>query len=124
MANRLTKGEALLGRVVSDDDLVAGDDLFVADAATIGGDVAIGGDTALSGDLTVDGDLTAEGDATVEGNLTVDGSVAFGDIQPTIAKPGATAADDKDTEARAAIDDIIDALIAVGIIEDVAPPPE
>jgi len=93
MANRLTKGEALLGRVVADDDLVAGDDLFVADEATIGGDVVIGG------------------------NLDVNGSVVFGDVQPTIAKPGATAADDKDTEARAAIDDIIDALIAVGIIE-------
>lgn len=48
---------------------------------------------------------------------TVTGEHVFTNIQPAVAKPGALAADDKDTEARAAIDDIIDALIAVGIIE-------
>ena len=59
--------------------------------------------TGLVGSLAVSGDVAA-------------GSFTFGNQQAAIAKPGATAADDKDTEAREAIDDIIDALTAVGIL--------
>lgn len=98
MANRLTRGRALVG------------------ALSIDAQKVTAGDAVVVGSLTA-GTATVTGNATVEGDLTVDGSVVLGDIQPTIEKPGATAADDKDTEARAAIDDIIDALIAVGIIE-------
>jgi hypothetical protein len=104
MPNRLTRGQALVGALRIDAQKVTAGDALVVGSLT-------------AGTVTVQGLAVLEDNATVEGDLTVDGSLVLGDIQPTIAKPGATAADDKDTEARAAIDDIIDALIAVGIIE-------
>ena len=103
MPNRLTKGRALVGALSID-----------AQKVTAGDAIVVGSLTA--GTATVTGEATFEDNVSVDGDLTVDGSLILGDIQPTIAKPDATA-EDEDVEARAAIDEIIDALIAVGIIE-------
>lgn len=99
MVNRLTQGKAVVGGLVAEEsveaaDLTASDDLTVADDANVGGDL------------------------TVQGSLIVDGSIVFGDQQASIADPagGATT----DTEARTAIAAIIDALEAVGILEEPA----
>lgn len=81
MSNRLTKGEALAGRLVADDDLVAGDDLVVGD------------------------------DATVAGDLTVTGSITFGDQQSAITDPtGGVTQDAEARTTIAAIIDALEAV--------------
>jgi len=90
MSNRLTRGDALVGGLTSDDDVTAGDDLVVGD------------DASVAGNLSVTGDLTAGG------------TINLGDPVSLIADPtgGAT----QDAEARTAINAILDALDAVGIM--------
>lgn len=81
MSNRLTKGEALAGRLVADDDLVAGDDLVVGD------------------------------DATVAGDLTVTGSITFGDQQSAITDPTGGGTQDAEARTTiAAIIDALEAV--------------
>ena len=90
MVNRLTKGGALVGALTTDDDATIGDDLVVSD------------DAAVLGDLTVTGDLTANG------------TINLGDAVAFIADPagGGTV----DTESRAAIVLILNALDSTGIM--------
>lgn len=90
MSNRLTRGEALVGAISTDDDVTAGDDLVVGD------------DASVAGNLTVTGDLTAGG--------TID----LGDPVANIADPSGGVT--QDAEARTAIEAILDALDAVGIM--------
>jgi len=96
MSNRLTRGEALVGDVTADDDVTAGDDLVVGD------------------DASVAGDLSVTGNATVTGNLTAGGTIDLGDPVSNIADPSGGGT--QDAEARTAIEAILDALDAVGIM--------
>lgn len=82
MSNRLTKGEALVGRLVADDDLTVGDD------ATIAGDLVAGTLAVGSSGSTVKKIATGTGSvnlaeiaagATGSGTFTVTGA-ASGDI--------------------------------------------
>ena len=57
----------------------------------------------LVGSLTVTGDVAAD-------------SFVFGNRQASVAKP--TGGSVQDTEARAALDDVIDALVEVGILDE------
>lgn len=90
MVNRITQGTALVGGLTADDDVSVGDDISVTDDATVGGDL------------------------TVTGALTAGGTIDLGDPVTVIADPtgGAT----QDAEARTAINAILDALDAVGIM--------
>lgn len=82
MSNRLTKGEALVGRLVADDDLTVGDD------ATIAGDLVAGTLAVGSSGSTVKKIATGTGSvnlaeiaagATGSGTFTVTGA-ASGDV--------------------------------------------
>ena len=82
MSNRLTKGEALVGRLVADDDLTVGDD------ATIAGDLVAGTLAVGSSGSTVKEIATGTGSvnlasiaagATGSGTFTVTGA-ASGDV--------------------------------------------
>ena len=84
MSNRLTRGEALVGDLSTDDDLAVGDD------------------------------ATVSGDLTVTGNLTAGGTIDLGDPVANIADPSGGGT--QDAEARTAIEAILDALDAVGIM--------
>lgn len=66
-------------------------------------------------DITISDDLSVGDDATIAGDLTVTGSITFGDQQAAISDPSGGAT--QDAEARTAIEAIIDALEAVGILE-------
>lgn len=90
MVNRLTKGEALVGGLTTDDDVTTGDDLVVGDDASVAGNLA------------------------VTGNLTADGTINLGDPVSVIADP--TGGSTIDAEARTAINAILDALDTVGIM--------
>lgn len=90
MSNRLTRGEALVGSMTAGDDVTVGDDLTVSDDATVAGDL------------------------TVTGNLTAGGTIDLGDPVALIADP--TGGGTQDAEARTAINAILDALDAVGIM--------
>ena len=113
MSNRLTRGEALTGSLTTDDDVTTGDDV------TVGDDLSVGDDASVAGDLAVTGAATVGGNATVTGNisganLTATGTINLGDPVSFIADPsgGSTI----DAEARTAINSILDALDAVGIM--------
>ena len=90
MSNRLTRGEALVGAVTADDDVTTGDDLVVGDDASVAGNLS------------------------VTGNLTAGGTIDLGDPVANIADPSGGAT--QDAEARTAIEAILDALDAVGIM--------
>lgn len=90
MSNRLTRGEALVGSMTAGDDVTVGDDLTVSDDANVAGDL------------------------TVTGNLTAGGTIDLGDPVAVIADP--TGGVTQDAEARTAINAILDALDAVGIM--------
>lgn len=90
MSNRLTKGQALVGDLQADDDVTTGDDLVVGDDASVAGNL------------------------DVTGNLTAGGTINLGDPVTFIADP--TGGSTIDAEARTAINAILDALDAVGIM--------
>jgi hypothetical protein len=88
MSNRLTQGEALVGRLHADDDVVATDDLTVGDDATVTGDLtagtlAVGSSGSVikkiaTGTGSVDFAEIAAGE-TGSGTITVTGAAA-GDV--------------------------------------------
>lgn len=51
MANRITKGEALVGKLSSDTEINA-PDIAATDDVTVGDDLSVGDDAAVTGDLT------------------------------------------------------------------------
>ena len=101
MSNRLTRGEALTGSLTTDDDVTTGDDV------TVGDDLSVGDDASVAGNLTVTGNVSGA-------NLTASGTIDLGDPVSFIADP--TGGSTIDAEARTAINSILDALDAVGIM--------
>jgi hypothetical protein len=88
MSNRLTQGEALVGRLHADDDVVATDDLTVGDDATVTGDLAAGTLAVGSSGSVIKKIATGTGSvdfaeiaagATGSGTITVTGAAA-GDV--------------------------------------------
>lgn len=75
MSNRLTRGEALVGRLVSTDDVVVGDDLIVA------GSVTFGDQQAFIADPT--GGATIDAEARTSIAAIIDALAAVGIISPT-----------------------------------------
>jgi hypothetical protein len=85
MSNRLTQGEALVGRLHADDDINATDDLTVGDDATITGDLIAGTLAVGSSGSTVKKIATGTGvvdlpsissHATGSGTFTVTGAAS------------------------------------------------
>lgn len=80
MSNRLTKGEAIVGRLVSDDDVVAGDNLTVGGDLTVTGSIVFGDQQPSIADPT--GGTTTDAEARTAIAAIIDALEAVGILEP------------------------------------------